>query len=280
MTGALQAREPGRGVTTLLADLTPLATANARALVAASVWGEVDQLEPALCDQIGAELQAALAMQPDRELVMRVCSRLASAYPPRAAEQGGDLTAWLALVVEELAQRPPWAIAAGVPRVWQTVRWRPSVADVLAEVEAEIAPVHAQLRALDRIGRRREEIAAREAEERRRAEEAAERAKERAALAAAAAKGAEAERLWRAESERRWISERDAEAARQLSGQGVKPGDFTAALIALRQRSDWDGTGSLIDLHAGIPKPITAPWPDHMAELILKAARPADDGAP
>jgi hypothetical protein len=145
-----------------LVELAPIASRHTALLKEwAGPYAAFKILTAETCDLIETELRTALAARPEPSFANQMAGRLAAAYPARAAERDADTTLWLALLIEELEQKPAWAIAEAVPGVWRSARWRPSIADVVQAINAETDAVLAMLRGLHKLRRANAEIAAR-----------------------------------------------------------------------------------------------------------------------
>jgi hypothetical protein len=198
---------------------------------------------PAVIDRAARELESALSLRPDRSFLQSMVSRLGAAYPPRSTESDADLRLWVGLIAEELNRMPPWAIAEALPELWRSMRWRPSVADVVTAVREAASAATDKLGRLRLIEREQAERAEREAERRRRQEE-----------------------------DRKWLADRETAFVAQFSDIGAETGDFT--FVAKEQRPldrsfPWL---DLIEIFKSMPKPPSEPWPRDFGAALVEAS--------
>lgn len=209
-----------------------------------------DCLPSALVQTMRAEIQSALARNTTPKMSAVLVSKLLAAYPRRAAETDADIQGYAALLMDELALHPDWTVAAALPKLWRSSRFKPTVAEVVAAVEAEKSEAHQLLHGLSLMQHCQEKAE----------REAAEQAKR------------EAEAQRRREEDRKWFADREEAFVAQFAEIGAEPGDFT--FVGKQQRPldrsfPWLG---LIEIVKSIPRPPSDPWPRDFGLSLLEAA--------
>ena len=90
---------------------------------------------------IRVELARAMIRGTDAMAVLGLVAKLCAAYPLRASENSADMEAYMALLVEELAVFPEWALSEALAKVPRRRKFRPTLKEVLDAVEEELQPV-------------------------------------------------------------------------------------------------------------------------------------------